>query len=93
MKVLKLYEQLRQLVDEGKITEDTKVIATGEYNLGLDVCHCTMNKMAHLDGKTIVAPPDDVLCLYIGAYLCEPDYIGCFDLWVDEDDYNSFTED
>lgn len=93
MKALKLYEQLKQLVDEGKITEDTKVIATGEYNLGLDVCHCTMNKMAHLDGKTIVAPPDDVLCLYTGAYLCETDYIGCFDLWVDEDDYNSFTED
>ena len=32
MKALKLYEELKQLVDEGKITKDTKVIATGEYN-------------------------------------------------------------
>ena len=93
MKALKLYEQLKQLVDEGKITEDTKVIATGEYNLGLDVCHCTMNKMAHLDEETIVTPPDDVLCLYVDSYLCETEDIGCSNLWVDEDDYNRFTED
>ena len=92
MKALKLYEQLKQLVDEGKITKDTKVIATGEYNLGLDVCHCTMNKMAHLDEETIITPPDDVLCLYLDSYLRETEDIGCSNLWVDEDDYNSFIE-
>ena len=93
MKALKLYEQLKQLIDEGKITEDTKVIATGEYNLGLDVCHCTMNKMAHLDEETIITPPGDVLCLYEDSYLCEPEDIGCSKLWVDEEEYNRFTED
>ena len=93
MKALKLYEQLKQLVIEGKITENTKVIATGEYNLGLDVCNCTMNKMAHLDEETIITPPDDVLCLYVDSYLRETEDIGCSNLWVDEDDYNSFTED
>lgn len=91
MKALKLYEQLKQLVNEGKITENTKVIVTGEYKLGLDVCRCTMNKMAHLDEETIITPPDDVLCLYVDSYLCEIEDIGCSDLWVDEDNYNSFT--
>lgn len=93
MKALKLYEQLKQLVDDGRITDKTKVIAVGEYNLGLDVCHCTMNKMAHLEEETVVTPPDDVLCLYIDSYLCETEDVGCSNLWVDEDDYNHFNED
>lgn len=93
MKALKLYEQLKQLVDEGKITKDTKVITTGEYNLGLDIYRCAMNKMAHLNDGTVVAPPNDVLCLYVDSYLRETEDIGFSDLWVDEDDYNSFTEE
>ena len=52
-----------------------------------------MNKMAHLDEETIITPPDDVLCLYVDSYLRETEDIGCSNLWVDEDDYNSFTED
>lgn len=93
MKALKLYEQLKQLVDEGKITEGTEVIATGQYNLGLGVYHCTMNKMAPLNDDTVIAPPNDVLCLYVDSYLRETEDIGCSNLWVDEDDYNSFAED
>lgn len=93
MKALKLYEQLKQLVDEGKITVDTKVIATGEYNLGLDVCKCYTDDMAHLNGGTVITPPIDTLCLYVDSYLCETEDIGYSNLWVDTDDYNSFTED
>lgn len=93
MKALKLYEQLKQLVDDGKITKDTEAIAVGEYNLGLDICHCAINKMAHLDEETIVTPPDNVLCLNVDSYLCECEDIGCTDLWVDEDDYGSFERD
>lgn len=93
MKALKLYEQLKQLVDEGKITEDTEVIATGQYHYGLDIRKCYTDNMAHLDEETVITPPIDTLCLYIDSYLCETEDIGCFNLWVDEDDYNRFIED
>lgn len=93
MKALKLYEQLKRLVDEGKITEETEVIATGQYNYGLDIRRCYTADMAHLDGETVITSPKNTLCLYIDSYLCEIEDIGCCNLWVDTNDYNRFNED
>lgn len=92
MRALKLYEQLKQLVDEGKITEETEVIATGEYSYGLDVERCYMSDMAHLNEETVVTPPQNTLCLYVDSYLCESEDVGLANLWVDTQDYNRFNE-
>ena len=92
MKALKLYEQLKQLVDEGKITEETEVIAVGEYNYGLDVGSCYTADMAHINGSKTITPPNNTLCLSVGTYLYEPVDVGYSNMWVGTEDYNSSNE-
>ena len=53
MKVKQLKEALEEALKQGKITEDSEVIAVGEYDLGMGVLSVTTDIVAKTDEEIL----------------------------------------
>lgn len=81
MKAIKLYEQLKKLIDDKVIDENTEIIANGEYGYGIDINRIKVRTKACLKGEETKIKPTPVVCLDINTYF------GYSNMWVDENDY------
>lgn len=87
MKAIKLYEQLKKLIDDKVIDENTEVIANGECNCGININKIKVRTKAYLEGQKIKIKPTPVVCLDINTYLCNMEAWGYDDMWVDKDNW------
>ena len=87
MKAIKLYEQLKKLIDDKVIDKNTEIITNGECNCGINIDKIKIRTKAYLEGSKIKIKPTHVVCLDVNTYLCEPDALGYDNMWVEEDDY------
>lgn len=92
MKAIKLYEQLKKLIDGKVIDENTEIIADGEYGYGIDINRIKVRTKAFLKGEETKIKPIPVVCLDIETYLFEHEDLGYSNMWIDKNDYNDFNE-
>lgn len=90
MKAIKLYEQLKKLIDDKVIDKNTEIIANGNCNCGINIDKIKVRTKAYLEGPKIKIKPTPVVCLDINTYLCELEALGYDDMWVNEDDYYDY---
>ena len=88
MKAIELYEQLKKLIDNKAIDENTEIIANDECSCGINIDKIKVRTKAYLQGLEIKNKPTPVVCLDIDdTYSFEYEGLGCNNMWVKEDGY------
>lgn len=91
MKVKQLKEALEEALKQGKITEDSEVIAVGEYDLGMGVLSVTTDIVAKTD-EEILEENINAFVLNVPTYLYEIEDVGCCRMYMGMDTLDEFRE-
>jgi hypothetical protein len=90
MKLKKLYDIVKDLVENKGFDLETPVIIVGEYNYGIDTGSIYSVKMSKVDGQDIICESKDVICISCDNYLRETEDLGYSDMWIDDNDLSEF---
>ena len=95
MKVKELKEKLEKALKQGKITEDSEVIISGEYGLGMRVYSAYTDVVAET-GEEIIRENISAFVLNVPTYLREIEDVGCYHMFMSMDaldEYREYFED
>ena len=93
MKVNELYRYLEKAIKDGKISEDSEVIAVGEYSYGDSLGTLSIENMSLIDDEKVIKENVPVVALSINAYLHECEDLGCSRMWVTKQDLEELRKD
>lgn len=91
MKVKELKEALEEALKQGKITEESEVIAVGEYDLGMGVLSATTDTVAETD-EDILEENIEAFVLNVPTYLYESEDVGYCRMFMGMDTLDEYRE-
>lgn len=85
MKVNELYRYLEKAIEDGKISEDSEVIAVGEYSYGDSLGTLSIENMSLIDEDKVIEENVPVVVLSTD--------LGCSRTWVTKRDLEGLRKD